>query len=399
MRILLFYIFSIILTTALYGQDSDHNKLRDEFFRYIEESNSIEYGYIEPAIEAIKIKFINNGLDINTKDNNENTILHIATINNNLNLFYVAIAFAPSPLIKNKNDKTPKEETEKYIKEHGEDNISLEIYNYLNNYEKAYQIKSNILRLKKIDELKSIDKKIQVLDNFIDNINSINDIVGTHIFYDMYQKSLTTPQTEQEMKSIEQKWNEKINFIIEKEILLFEETLKRTDDIKLILQTEDILVEIDKNLSRQLNRKNYSTLAALIISCQIRLAELSERRSIIELENDTKRLMSKVTLEDMAITKDELIDEAISFILNTEKPFDKKKSLVLQNIMSLISRNDYKGVYKQNEFLSTLKELYVLNRSYNFTIDNQTKAGKMKDMLYKVEKQIHIIRSMRFQVN
>lgn len=399
MKLLLLYIFSIILTFGLYGQEADQNKLNDDFFRYIEESNSIAYGYIEPAIEAIRIKFIDKGLDINTKDKNENTLLHIAAMNNNLNLFYVAIAFNPSPLITNRENRTPKQEIGLYIKEHGEDNSSLEIYNYLDNYEIAYQTKQNMLKLKKIDKLNSVDDKIQVLDNFIDGIETTNEIVGAFVLYDMYKRALTTPQTKERIELIDQKWINHINVIIERDLLLHENILKRTDDIKRILQTEDLLVEIDKNLSSQLNKKNYSMLASLIISCQIRFSELSQKRSIIELENDTKRLIPKIILENQSITKDQLIDEAILFILDKEKPFDKKKNLVLQNIMSLISRNDYKGIYKQDEFLSSLKDLYMLNRSYNFTIDSKTKVENIQLMLKKIKNQYSLLKSFLLRVN
>lgn len=399
MKLLLLYIFSIILTFGLYGQEADQNKLNDDFFRYIEESNSIAYGYIEPAIEAIRIKFIDKGLDINTKDKNENTLLHIAAMNNNLNLFYVAIAFNPSPLITNRENRTPKQEIGLYIKEHGEDNSSLEIYNYLDNYEIAYQTKQNMLKLKKIDKLNSVDDKIQVLDNFIDGIENTNEIVGAFVLYDMYKRALTTPQTKERIELIDQKWINHINVIIERDLLLHENILKRTDDIKRILQTEDLLVEIDKNLSSQLNKKNYSMLASLIISCQIRFSELSQKRSIIELENDTKRLIPKIILENQSITKDQLIDEAILFILDKEKPFDKKKNLVLQNIMSLISRNDYKGIYKQDEFLSSLKDLYMLNRSYNFTIDSKTKVENIQLMLKKIKNQYSLLKSFLLRVN
>lgn len=399
MKLLLLYIFSIILTFGLYGQEADQNKLNDDFFRYIEESNSIAYGYIEPAIEAIRIKFIDKGLDINTKDKNENTLLHIAAMNNNLNLFYVAIAFNPSPLITNRENRTPKQEIGLYIKEHGEDNSSLEIYNYLDNYEIAYQTKQNMLKLKKIDKLNSVDDKIQVLDNFIDGIENTNEIVGAFVLYDMYKRALTTPQTKERIELIDQKWINHINVIIERDLLLHENILKSTDDIKRILQTEDLLVEIDKNLSSQLNKKNYSMLASLIISCQIRFSELSQKRSIIELENDTKRLIPKIILENQSITKDQLIDEAILFILDKEKPFDKKKNLVLQNIMSLISRNDYKGIYKQDEFLSSLKDLYMLNRSYNFTIDSKTKVENIQLMLKKIKNQYSLLKSFLLRVN
>jgi hypothetical protein len=109
--------------------------------------------------------------------------------------------------------------------------------------------------------------------------------------------------------------------------------------------------------------------------------------------------MSKSMLEDKVTTKDELIDEAIAFILDNEKPFDKKKNLVLQNIMSLISRNDYKGHYKQNEFLSSLKDLYALNRSYNFTIDNNTKAQNIQMMLKKIKNQHSLLKSFLLRAN
>ncbi|MEI6092934.1 MAG: ankyrin repeat domain-containing protein, partial [bacterium] len=255
MKLLLLYIFFIISLSNLYGQD---NNLGDDFFRYISESRALKYGHIEPVVNDLRNIFINKGLDINVKNSEGNTALHLAASTNNLSLFYVAMSFDPNPTITNNENRTAKEEVYKYMRAHGDNSASLEMYNYLENYEKSYEIRIKINMLKEIDNLESTADRIQAFDKFVESLSTINEILGTYYFYDLYKQSLITNTTKLQIENIDLKWKEKINTIIPADMSSYKKQLQATNDVKALLQLDETITEISSCVQNELSVQNRS---------------------------------------------------------------------------------------------------------------------------------------------
>jgi hypothetical protein len=401
MRNFLFYtVLTILFSTPLSAQKKESWKTGD-FFIYINTDESVLSGHTDLIMINIE-SYLSEGVSIDAQDANGNTALHIAVLKSNPQLVLALLQFSPNSKILNQDGKTPLAlAKERLVKNRDNDfwnDFWQETVDVLEQYEKVLSIKYAITFLRKGDASDILEDRIYNMEKFVKNINSLDDVIATDYLFKTSKEALVMQLTVTDrsllgmVDAVDAKWKDKVNSLLTPELDKIESEIKNSKDEKSFIKAEERLTEINNATYQDMSKENTDKFNDLYSTCSLKLYDMTKHLIMSDLEKRLKLLLQT------KVTGDELVESALAQLLEISITMGNTKLLIFINVLALISCDDYKGNYKNVEFIKTLQsinDLFKINKYEPSSVDKI----QLEELKNKARRQKFVLNKMSLRLN
>jgi hypothetical protein len=397
MRKFLFYTILAMLFSAPLTAQSGGDWKTGDFFIYINTDKSVAAGLTNTIISDVDY-YISDGVSIDAQDADGNTALHLAILKSNPHLILALIQFNPDSNITNNDGKTPLDLAKEGLAKNKDNEFWQETVELLEKYQRVVSIKYAVTFLRKGDATNVLDERIYNINKFIKSMSSIDDVIATNYLYEtsMEMLSMQIIVTDKSLLAavdkIDATWKEKVNSLITPELDKIEAELKSPSNQRAFIKAEQRLTEINNATYKNMSKENTDKFISLYSLCTLKLYDMTNELGKSDLEKRLKLLlMTKAT-------GDALIESALVQLLEISVTMGNSKLLVFITVLGLISCDDYKGTYKNIEFiktLSTINDLFKINNYEPLSVDKL----KLEELTNQAKRQKFVLDNMSLRLN